>query len=202
MKIRFLVSTIFILFSIISCIKKSETSQIYSDLSDDIVYTDSFIPNAWEEPLKRRRINPIDKDIGNFIYKDTTEPFLREIYYTINTFFISFKNKNFGELENILTTSALNSFKIRASEVELNENYILRIAYPEFFSKHIDATADQNQILIIPDKFWIDFKLLFSNYSIKSSLELRKIGEKFFISDFDTQFFVELKKLKETPRKK
>lgn len=191
---------VFIFF--FSCTKKKALNDIlYSDLTGDIIYTDSFIPHEWEEPLKRKRITPVDKDIDFFISKDVTDPNLREMLSVIENFFKLFKEGNISDMQTLLNSSAFNSFRLRSQDIIIRENYILRVAYPSFLlpvKKSSDQTSDavQSSRKDSLEKLWIDFKLIFESASIKSSLELQRLENKYIITDFDNQFFSDLKNIK------
>ena len=72
------------LFSIIFSCKKERSEEV--DVFGEIIYTDSFSPKAWENPIKREKIEAIDKDIGKIIDKDTIDPGLRKIVNLIENF--------------------------------------------------------------------------------------------------------------------
>ena len=50
--------------------KKQGDTQFYET---DIVYTDNFSPNDWENPVLRKQIVGGDKDIGVFVKDDTID---------------------------------------------------------------------------------------------------------------------------------
>jgi len=233
---------IFILIIIIiafSC-KKKEDDIEYHDLSGEIIYSDSFMPAIWESPFNRRKISETDKDIGQFIKADAVDPRLRKIIGLMENFIKLIKEKNLAEIEKNLTPSAFNSFKLRYNEININEAFFLRVAYPEFMVKN-DITPkrqesdvdrelkDQGKLLntgkeknvspengitdpkkqvnktvspINENKFWINFKLVFPSASIKSSIELENLNDKYLISDFDNQFFEDLKNISSLNKKK
>jgi len=228
-----------ILIIIISC-KKKEDDIEYHDLTGEIIYTDSFIPTIWESPFSRRKISETDKDIGQYIKDDAVDPRLRKIIGLLNNFIKLMKEKNLADIEKNLTPSAFNSFKLRYNEIKINEDFFLRVAYPEFMLKkevpqnretsEIDNIKKDNRIInktqneksdssekaLVPvkkeenkpaaaineNKFWINFKLILQSASIKSSIELEKINDKYVISDFDNQFFEDLKNISSANKKK
>lgn len=230
---------VLILFIIIISCKKKEDDIEYHDLTGEIIYTDSFIPNIWESPFNRRKISEIDKDIGQFIKNDVVDPRLRKIISLMESFIKLMKEKKLEEIEKNLTPSAFNSFKLRYNEIKINEDYYMRVAYPEFMmilvppkkkemsdtenikkdKKDLKNSSDKsekpvtNEIPVVKDekkisavinekKFWINFKLIFPSASIKSSVELENINDKYVISDFDNQFFEDLKNLSNFNKKK
>ena len=100
---------LFLLLGIIifSC-KKEREDEV--DLFGEIIYTDSFSPNAWESPIAREKIEAIDKDIGMIIDNETIDPRLRNIVNLIENFVLYSTKRNFDKIKNILTSSAYNSF--------------------------------------------------------------------------------------------
>ena len=178
MKIFFLIIIIF--FLIFSCKKKDETE--YKDIFGEIIYTDSFSPKEWENPIARTKIKAIDKDIGNFIKKDVMDPKLRKILNLVEGFINNIKNNNINEIQNILTPSAYNSFTLRfsSSDIFFGEEYIIRIGYP------VDIKDEQ---------FWIQFKILFPTKSLISKLEIEFSEDDCKISDFENKFFSDIKNM-------
>ncbi|MBN2546089.1 MAG: hypothetical protein JXB50_09860, partial [Spirochaetes bacterium] len=71
-------------------------------------------------------------------------------------------------------------------------------------TNEIPVVKDEKKIsaVINEKKFWINFKLIFPSASIKSSVELENINDKYVISDFDNQFFEDLKNLSNFNKKK
>ena len=151
-----------------------------ADAFGEIIYTDSFSPKAWENPIKREKIEAIDKDIGKIIEKDTIDPRLRKIVNLVENFILYSFEKKFNKIENILTPSAYNSFILRFPDVKINKKYFIRVAYPEQIEK---------------ERFWIQFKILFTVESIVSKIEIEKSGGSYKITDFENKFFNDIKNI-------
>lgn len=161
-----------------SCKKEDEAE--YTDVFGDIIYTDSFSPKEWENPVARKKINAVDKDIGKFINKDVTEPKLRTILKLIESFIENIRTKNHNLIQKSLTPSAFNSFALRIPDITFEKNYDLRVAYPE--------NIDQK-------RFWIEFKILFLTKSIITKIQFEHRDNQYFISDFENKFFDDLEAL-------
>ena len=175
MKKIFLFLTVILI--IFSC-KKNASEEV--DNFGEIVYTDSFSPGAWENPINREKIEAIDKDIGKIIQNDTIDPGLRNIINLIENFILYSTQKNFDKIKDILTSSAYNSFILRFPDININKKYYIRIAYPEQIEK---------------ERYWIQFKILFPAESIASRLEIEKSGSSLHISDFENNLFTDLEKI-------
>lgn len=205
MKIFYTFLILILLFS--SCKKNDEKE--YKEVYGETIYTDSFSPPEWENPISRLRIDAIDKDIGQFIKIDVMEPKLRKILVLIETFIKELKNLNnvdFSNIDPLLTPSALNSFSLRYIGIHISDDYQLRIAYPTSennLNNLLTAEGEnkeQTRDLAInldtnnPNKQeWIKFKLIFPQFTIVSSLQIEPFGEDYKISDFESNFFTNLK---------
>lgn len=190
-----------ILISIfLSCKKKEETE--YKDTSGEIVYTDSFSPEEWENPINRQKVEAIDKDIGKFINEDIMDPNLRRILLVIQAFFKNVNENNINEIKKILTPSAYNSYTLRFPQVKFLKEYKLRIAYPENFQNQVQsANASVSSIstqqkssasTLLIDHQWVKFKILFPTKSVISKFEIEFNNDDTLISDFDNQFFIDI----------
>ncbi len=118
----------------------------------------------------RKKIDAGDKDIGQYLEADITDPRLRQVLYIIQRFVDGIKNGNIDVLKEILSPSAYNSYILRFSEKQFKEDYILRVAYSEKYSENI---------------FEVKYKILFKNKSIIGTVELDFTKDSPIISDFD-----------------
>jgi|GEM_PF-1346827 len=197
---------LFIIFAIlilISCFKKDEDE--YKDVYGEIIYTDSFSPIQWENPLSRNKIEEVDVDIGKFIKQDVMDPKLRKILKITENFISYIKSKDMEKVESILTPSAYNSFTLRFPEINFNKSYTIRVAYPEALYKTTEIETEENPEDENPENLqentnseeniiWIDFKIIFQTSSIISKLEIdTSNSDEYKISDFENQFFDDLK---------
>lgn len=173
-KINYLLIVILMIFSL-GCEKEDE--KLYSEIGDDIIFTDSFSPADWENPVARKPVVSGDKDIGVFIDEDVIDPKLRNILSTINSFISIIRTENDSGLDKILTPAAFNSFELRNKELVFRDKYQLRI---------------ENPTNLYTDVFWIKFKLLFSQKSFVGSVELEFKDEQCLISDFENAVFKEV----------
>lgn len=173
---KIVVFFIFILI-IFSC-KKEINDEV--NVFGEAVYTDSFSPKAWENPIAREKIEAVDKDIGKIIEKDTIDPGLRNIVNLIENFVLYSSKRDFDKIKDILTSSAYNSFILRFPDVKINKEYYIRVAYPE----HIER-----------ESYWIQFKILFSTESVVSKIEIEKHGKSIIISDFENNFFSDIERI-------
>jgi len=165
------------LFSSFTCIKKNQGET--QNFETDIVYSDSFSPNDWENPAIRRQLVGGDKDIGVFISSDTLDPKIRNISLSIEKFFNALRNQKKDDIKNLLTLSAYNSYLLRYQDLTFDIKFDLRTSLPQ------DMTINP---------FWVNFKTIFKDKSIVGKIELTQNGDDYKISDFDEYFFNELKK--------
>ncbi len=168
---------ILILFMIFSCKKTREEE---TDVFGDVVYTDSFSPKEWENPISRVKIEALDKDIGKIIEKDAIDPRLRNIVNIIENFILYSGRKDFNKIKEILTSSAYNSYILRYPDVIINKKYFIRIAYPE--------QIDNSQ-------YWLQYKIIFPVKTIISKIEIENNGRILKISDFDEKLFKDFEEL-------
>jgi hypothetical protein len=204
-RILFLLILIFFIFS---CKKKEE--QEYTDQAGEAVYTDTFSPPEWENPASRNKLKAEDKDIGRIIEDDIMDPRLRKIMKLIEGFIKNIRLRNLDEIEKILTSSAFNTFNLRFPEINLPDNYNLRIAYPGFVNEIPETNSSGDNKAPVPsvvintplitqnnsaDKIFVEFKLIYQTVSIISKLEVEMVGEDYKISDFENKFFDEIKDL-------
>lgn len=169
---------IIITFSILalSCFNKGEKD--FADIDESFIYSDSFSPIDWENPLTRKNIDSGDKDIGIFISEDIIDPKIRILRSTIIDFFNILKSDNRTDLENLLTKSALNSFNLRYADIKIAEDFQIRVGLPEDYS--------QNAL-------WIDYKMILPNKSLIGKIFLEYNGSECKVGDFENKFFAELK---------
>jgi hypothetical protein len=160
----------------LSC--KKNTVQQNNTVEGEEVYSDSFNPPDWESPVSRRNIKSGDKDIGIFIKKDVVDPKNRNILLTVEQFVLNVKSNNAKELEKLMVPSAYHSFILRYPDISFKENYILRVEQPSDLMKN---------------PVWIQFKVIFTEKSLIGKLELEFTEDKCKISDFDDDFFKNLK---------
>jgi len=177
MKILKLITLIIMVFLIFGCAKKKNTEE--SESAKDVIFTDSFSPLDWENPINRKQLLSGDKDIGNFIKEDVTDPKLRNTLLIVKNFVNNLKNTNKTEFNKIMSLSLYNSFILRYSDISFNENYELRVEHPQ------DLT--QNNI-------WIKFKVKTKDKTYLGRLYLEYESSNCKISDYDDMFFTELKK--------
>lgn len=163
-------------FLAINCFNKGEKE--FADIDDAFIYSDSFSPIDWENPLTRKNIDSGDKDIGIFISEDIIDPKIRILRSTVIDFFNILKSDNRSNLENILTKSALNSFNLRYADIKIDEDFQIRVGMPEDYS--------QNAL-------WIDYKMMLSNKSLIGRIFLEYNDSECKIGDFENKFFAELK---------
>lgn len=168
---------VLIILIIFSCKKTEEEG---SDVFGEIVYTDSFSPKEWENPVARAKIEALDKDIGKIIEKDSIDPRLRNIVSIIENFILYSSRRDFNRVKDILTSSAYNSYVLRYPDVTINKKYSIRIAYPD----QIDAS-----------QFWLQYKIIFPTYTIISRIEIENNGRNLKISDIDEKFFKNIEEL-------
>jgi len=159
-----------LIFLCFSCQKEDEKE--FTELNENIVFTDSFSPSDWENPTMRKKIEYGDKDIGAYIEKDVTDPRLRQIITLIEKFAESIKNTNVDELKSILSPSAYNSYMLRFSDKSFKEDYILRVAYPDDYLKEV---------------FIVKYKILLKEKSIIGSIEIDFSQKEPIISDFEPE---------------
>jgi len=163
-----------------SCIRKKQgDTQFYET---DIVYTDNFSPNDWENPVLRKQIVGGDKDIGVFVKDDTIDPSVRNISITIEKFFATLKSQKTSkndDIKSLLTLSSYNSYLLRYQELTFDKDYKLRVAMSE--------NREGNP-------FWVNFKIIFKDKSLIGKIELLQENDDYKISDFDEYFFNDLKK--------
>ena len=182
-KNTFSCTLIFFIILIISTIlfscKKIESQENKNEFGEAI-YTDSFAPKEWENPLGRIKVEATDKDIGKFINYDTIEPRLRKTLDIINDFVMYMKNNDTEKISKILTPSAYNSFILRYNKVDINKEYEIRISYPENIEN---------------ESMWLDIKLIFPHGSIVSKIELEYLNANYKIGDFENKFFDDLGKM-------
>jgi hypothetical protein len=169
---------VFILIFIAGC--KKEEENIYNEISEDIVYTDSFSPREWERPSNRKHVTSGDNQIGAFINEDVIDPRLRSILKIVSDFFKYNKSEDKEPLESILSPAAYNSFVLRHSNLLIDEKYTLRIQLPT------KQTGNSQ---------WIQFKILFNEISLIGQMELNfDDKDQCTITDFDNSFFERLKR--------
>ncbi|HNZ26976.1 MAG TPA: hypothetical protein PLG34_10720 [Spirochaetota bacterium] len=163
-------------FLALTCFNKGEKE--LADIDDAFVYSDSFSPIDWENPLTRKNIDSGDKDIGVFISEDIIDPKIRILRSTVINFFNILKSDDRSDMENILTKSALNSFNLRYADIKIAEEFQIRVGMPEDYSQ---------------DSLWIDYKMMLPNRSIIGKIFLEYDGDECKIGDFENKFFAELK---------
>lgn len=186
----FILAAILIL-TLFSC--KKEAEQEFQDVYGDIIYTDSFSPEEWENPGVRKKIEALDKDIGKFIKSDIVDPNLRKTLKLIEKFINLIHRRKFSEIEQICTPSAYNSFNLRFPDVILDATYDLRVAYPGESIQPRNQPEEQTTTRKW-DK-WIKFKILYANKTLLSSVEVDRSAETYIISDFDNKFFNDIDRL-------
>ena len=183
-----------ILIFIFSCKKKDEEE--YKDIFGEIIYTDSFSPDEWEHPAARKRIEAVDKDIGKFIKQDIMEPKLRKILKVIEKLIDNIQKNEIKKIQNLLTPSAYNSFTLRFPKITFEEDYILRVAYPEFMNGQSTQKSGGNKTKNTgQNKFWVQFKLLFPTSSLLGKVEIEFFGDDCKITDFENQFFTDINEM-------
>lgn len=187
------ISVLLIILLGTSCKKKDEHE--YKDVYGDIIFTDSFSPMEWENPGIRRKVEAVDKDIGQFIKQDIMDPKLRKIMKLMEKFISYIHEKNVTGIQNILTPSAFNSYTLRAPEVTFIDEYEVRVAYPDSFLA--DDPNKPQSIDAMGSNFWIKFKVLSANKSLYSTVELQQENDEFKISDFENKFFSDILRLVE-----
>ena len=148
-----------------------------AEFDEDIIFTDSFSPADWEQPISRKSLKSGDKDIGLFLREDVMDPLRRQILTLSDSFFENLSQNKIDSLEELFTPSAYNSFKLRVPEMAFENDYIIRVTPPE-------DTGD--------GFYRIKCKLLFPGRSFIADFELTRVEENFRISDFDNDFFDEL----------
>lgn len=171
---KFIIATL--AFLALNCFSKGEKE--FADIDDSFVYSDSFSPIDWENPLTRKNIDSGDKDIGIFISEDIIDPKIRILRSTIIDFFNILKSDDRSDLDNLLTKSALNSFNLRYADIKITEDFQIRVGMPEDYS--------QNSL-------WIDYKMILPNNSLIGKIFLEYNGDECKIGDFENKFFAELK---------
>jgi hypothetical protein len=163
------------ILALFSCKKTPEPEE--TNVFGEIIYTDSFSPTDWENPVGRLRIESQDKDIGKIIKQDTLDQKYLKVYEVINNFVNNIQTKKYDEIQKHLTPAAYNSFNLRLPVIPQDKKFNLRVAYPE----NVDA-----------DKYWVDFKIMFQNRSVIAKIEIEKSGKGYMISDFESKFFTDL----------
>jgi len=172
-KIFVILLTLVIFFS---C-KKSQEVPEEKNIFGETIYTDSFSPSSWENPVARTKIEAEDKDIGKIIKENNLDQRYQKIFELVNNFLTFIQSKNNDEMQKIMTPSAYNTYILHYPEIPSDKKYQLRVAYPE----NVNA-----------DKYWIDFKILFQNSNIISKIEVEKNNRSFRISDIESKFFTDL----------
>ena len=170
-----IIFSILAIILLISCKKTPEPEE--KDVFGEIIYTDTFSPSDWENPNARIKIEAEDKDIGKFIKENTLDQKYLKVNETIKDFISSIQNKNNDEIQKLLTSAAYDSFNLRMPVIPPDKKYKLRVAFPE----NVDA-----------DKFWLNFKIMFSNASVVAKIEVEKNGKNYRISDMESKFFTDL----------
>lgn len=118
----------------------------------------------------RKKIDIGDKDIGQYLADDITDPRLREILFLVKKFIEGIKNTNIELLKDILSPSAYNSYILRFLEKKFKKDYTLRVAYSDEYSQN---------------NFTVKYKILFKEKSIIGTIEIDWIKDTPLISDFD-----------------
>lgn len=162
------------LFIFVFCSCFEEEAKDTIEFTEDIVYTDSLSPPAWEKPLDRPALISGDKDIGIFIKDDVLDPRYRKLLNLITKFIEYSSVNNIKELQTILTAPAFNSFKLRFNDIYFKTNYTLRVKQPDNITQ---------------SNFWIEYKILYTDKSYIGSVEVEISGEEYLISDFEIDFF-------------
>jgi len=176
-KIFIIISLVFLIFS---CKKNEEEEKEVEQSFQEVIYTDSFSPADWENPGARIKIDFEDKDIKKIIKPGSGNQVYDKIYQLLEKFFTGLKNKNNQEIQKVMTQAAYNSYLLRIPNIPFEKKYTLRVAVPESMET---------------DKFWVPFKLLFSNKAIISRIEIEKSGSSFIITDIEGKFYIELEEI-------
>ena len=196
---------LFIFTFLFSCKKRDENE--YKDVYGEIIYTDSFSPIQWENPLSRNNIQEVDMDIGKFIKQDVMDPKLRRILKLVENYVYYIKQKDSDKIKSILTPSAFNSFSLRIPDINFDKKYKVRVAYPESLypakteepkeesENESEVKSSEESYQTDKNHIWVDFKISFKTSSIISKLEIETSNpNNYIISDFENQFFEDLEK--------
>jgi len=150
----------------------------YEEIEGDVIFTDSFSPPDWENPVMRKRIITGDRDIGEFIQPDVIEPKLRKLDARIKLFLNNVRDGKVEKQKDLLSRSAYNSFKLRYSELIIEDPFTVRVAIPENLKVN---------------KFWVPVKILFPTRSISSKIEVEYTKQIPVITDFENKLLDEIK---------
>ena len=172
-KFLFLFLTLF--FLIIGCKKEQETEE--TNAFGEVIYSDSFAPNDWENPNARTKIEAEDKDIGKIIKENSLDQKYLKVLDIVKDFINSIQSKNSKEIQKILTPATFDLFNLRIPTIPADKKYTVRVALPE----DVDA-----------EKYWVEFKIMFTNTSVISKIEIQKNGNSFLISDIESKFFISI----------
>lgn len=160
---------------VISCKNREKDAKILDDInSDEIIFTDNFLPTQWDHPMSRKKVVAQDKDIGIFIDKDTFVPEQRKILRLMNEFIGKISTGRINECQSLFTRAAFNSFQIRNEGIRFSKNYTIRVSVPPSGNT---------------DRFWLKLKIIFDERSFFGDIEVLKDNEEYVINEFDNELF-------------
>lgn len=174
-----------------SCTEKK--TEEFTELTEDIAYTDTFTPFDWENPFARQILRSGDSEIGMFIGKDVTDPGKRKTRRLIEQFIERLSKGQLPEIKELLTDPAYNSFMLRYPKISFSSKYSIRVEDKQA-AIQIPGSAPAPQVNPQTDESenWIRFKIIFSDKSLIGTVEVVETEGTYKIGDFENDIFDEL----------
>ncbi|HBD96497.1 MAG: hypothetical protein A2015_15725 [Spirochaetes bacterium GWF1_31_7] len=166
--------SIIVMIVLFSCAKKIDGDLSPTSITD-VVFTDSFSPVSYENPLSRRVIMPEDIDIGLIISPETSDPDLRAVYSFIDNFFKQLVSEK--RIVSFFSDASFNSYRLRYGNSTFKGKYVLRVSRPE---------------LSTTEPFSVSYKIIREKSVNIGKFELTPINQSYIITDFEYKGFDEL----------